>query len=184
MKQSNLKVVARKEALTTMSEIKRRHFLREKEADQLLDEFSQKLNIDLRQLLGDKAQVEEAESSAAKVFFLNNKPLLTLFNNVLVPTMFHEEITSKLPKIVVNMVAVPHICNGADLMAPGVVRIEKEYKANEYVVIVDERHNKPLAVAVALTDSATARNTHHGKIAKNIHYVGDNLWAQLKKEHL
>ena len=167
-----------------MSEIKRRHFLREKEANQLLDEFSQKLNIDLKPLLGAKAQIEEAESPAAKIFFLNNKPLLALFNNTLVPTLHHEEITSKLPKIVVNMGAVPHICNGADLMAPGVVRIEKEYKTNDYVVIVDERHNKPLALAIALTDSATARSTHRGKIAKSIHYVGDNLWIQLKKERL
>lgn len=167
-----------------MSEIKRRHFLREKEANQLFDEFSQKLNIDLKPLLGAKAQIEEAESPAAKIFFLNNKPLLALFNNTLVPTLLHEEITSKLPKIVVNMGAVPHICNGADLMAPGVVRIEKEYKANDYVIIVDEQHKKPLAVVTALTDSSTVRNMQHGKIAKNVHYVGDNLWIQLKKERL
>ena len=167
-----------------MSEIKRRHFLREKEANQLLDEFSQKLNIDLKPLLGAKAQIEEAESPAAKIFFLNNKPLLARFNNTLVPTVLHEEITSKLPKIVVNMGAVPHICNGADLMAPGVVRIEKEYKTNDYVVIVDEQHKKPLAVVTALTDSSTVRNMQHGKIAKNVHYVGDNLWIQLKKERL
>jgi PUA domain protein len=167
-----------------MSEIKRRHFLREKEANQLLNEFSQKLNIDLKPLLGAKAQIEEAESPAAKMFFLNNKPLLALFNNILVPTLLHEEITSKLPKIVVNMGAVPHICNGADLMAPGVVRIEKEYKTNDYVVIVDEQHKKPLAVVTALTDSSTVRNMQHGKIAKNVHYVGDDLWIQLKKERL
>ena len=167
-----------------MSEIKRRHFLREKEANQLLNEFSQKLNIDLKPLLGAKAQIEEAESPAAKMFFLNNKPLLALFNNTLVPTLIHEEITSKFPKIVVNMGAVPHICNGADLMVPGVVRIEKEYKTNDYVVIVDEQHKKPLAVVTALTDSSTVRNMQHGKIAKNVHYVGDNLWIQLKKERL
>jgi PUA domain protein len=86
-----------------------------------------------------------------------------------------------LPKIVVNMGAVSHICNGADVMAPGVVRIEKDYKSNDYVVIIDERHNKPLAIALALTDSQTARGLQHGKIAKNIHYVGDDLWGQLKK---
>jgi PUA domain protein len=167
-----------------MSEIKRRHFLREKEVPQLLDEFSQKLNIDVRQLLGAKTQVEEAESPAAKIFFLHNKPLLTIFNNTLVPTLFSDEIVSKLPKIVVNMGAVPHLCNGADLMAPGVVRIEKDYRTNDYVVIVDELHKKPLAVAIALTDSSTARNTPRGKIARNIHYVGDILWNQLKKERL
>lgn len=164
-----------------MSEAKRRHFLREREVTQLFDEFSQKLNIDIEQLLGTKTQIEVAETQKAKIFFVNNKPLLAILNDTLLPTMLFEEALRLLPKIVVNMGAVPHICNGADVMAPGVVRIEEEYKTNEYVVIVDERHKKPLAIAIGLTPSQTALKMKHGKIAKNIHYVGDNLWNQLRK---
>jgi len=164
-----------------MPEAKRRHFLREREAAQLLDEFSQKLNLDLKQLLGTKTQVEAAETQTAKIFFANNKPILAISNDTLLPTLLFEEALRLLPKIVVNMGAVPHICNGADVMAPGVVRIEKEFKADDYVVVADERHNKPLAFVIALTDSQTALKSKHGKIAKNIHYVGDSLWNQLKK---
>jgi len=164
-----------------MSEAKRRHFLREREVTQLLDELSQKLNLDIKQLLGTKTQIEAAQTQMAKIFFVNNKPILAILNDTLLPTLLFEEALRMLSKIVVNMGAVPHICNGADIMAPGVVRIEKEYKTNDYVVIADERHNKPLALAVALTDSQTAQKMQHGKIAKNIHYVGDNLWNQLKK---
>jgi len=167
-----------------MSEIKRRHFLREKEAQQLLNDFHTKLNIDPRQLFGSKIQIEEAESETAKIYFINNKPLLAIFNSTLVPTLSSNEILDAFPRIVVNMGAVPHLCNGADLMAPGVVRIEKDYSKGGYVVVVDERHSKPLAVAIALEDSKTARSMTHGKIARNIHYVGDRLWNQLKKEHL
>ena len=167
-----------------MSEFKRRHFLREKEATQLLDDFSEKLNIDLRQLFSGIVQLEEAETQTAKIYFINNKPLLAIFNNTLVPTFLSNEILDTLPKIVVNMGAVPHLCNGADLMAPGVVRIEKDYSKGSYVVVVDERHNKPLAIATALEDAQSARNMKHGKIARNIHYVGDALWNQLKKERL
>jgi len=167
-----------------MSEAKRRHFLREREAAQLLDEFSQKLKIDIKQLLGTKTQIEVAETQRAKVFFVNNTPILAISNDIPLPTLLFEEALRLLPRIVVNMGAVSHICNGADVMAPGVVRIEKEYKTNDYVVVVDERHNKPLALVVALTDSQTALKMQHGKIAKNIHYVGDNLWSQLRKERL
>jgi len=167
-----------------MSEIKRRHYLREKEATQLLNDFYEKLNIDPKQLFGGKIQVEEADSETGGIYFINNKPLLAVFNDTLVPTLHSNEILDAFPKIVVNMGAVPHLCNGADLMAPGVVRIEKDYKKNAYVVVVDERHSKPLAVAIALEDSKTARTMTHGKIARNIHYVGDRLWGQLKKEHL
>jgi PUA-domain protein len=164
-----------------MSEAKRRHFLSEREATQLLDEFSQKLGLDIEQLLGNKAKIEVAETQTAKIFFANNRPILAILDNTLLPTLLFEEALRLLPKIVVNMGAVPHICNGADIMAPGVVRIEKEYKTNDYAIVVDERHGKPLALVIALTDSQTASKMQHGKIAKNIHYVGDNLWNQLKK---
>jgi len=164
-----------------MFEARRRHFLREREVTQILDELSQKLNLDIKQLLGTKARIEVAETQMAKIFFVNNKPILATLNDTFLPTLHFEEVLHLLPKIVVNMGAVPHICNGADIMAPGVVRIEKEYKTNDYVVIVDERYNKPLALAVTLTDSQNAQKMQHGKIAKNIHYVGDNLWNQLKK---
>jgi len=164
-----------------MSEAKRRHFLREREATQLLDEFSEKLNLDIKQLLGTKTQIEVAETQPAKIFFVNNKPLLAILNGTLLPTLLFQEALRLLPKIVVNMGAVPHICNGADVMAPGVVRIEKQYNTNHYVIVADERHDKPLAIAIALTDSQTSLKMQHGKIAKNIHYVGDDLWNQLKK---
>jgi len=163
-----------------MVEARRRHVLREREASQLLDEFSRKLNIDIKQVLGTKLQIEVAQTQKAKIFFINNKPLVAIFNDNLLPTLLFEEALRLLPKIIVNMGAVPHICNGADVMAPGVVRIEKEYKANDFIVVADERHNKPLAIATSLTDSPTALIMKHGKIAMNIHYVGDNLWNQLK----
>jgi len=164
-----------------MSEAKRRHFLSEREAIQLLDEFSQKLSLDIKQLLGNKTKIEVAETQTAKIFFVNNRPLLAILNDTLLPTLLFEEALRLLPKIVVNMGAVPHICNGADLMAPGVVRIEGEYKTNDYVIVVDERHGKLLALVMALTDSKTALKMQRGKIAENVHYVGDNLWNQLKK---
>jgi PUA domain protein len=49
------------------------------------------------------------------------------------------------------------------------------------VVVVDERHQKPLAVGIALYDSETLRNLKHGKTIKNIHWVGDDLWQILRK---
>jgi len=165
-----------------MSEIKHRRFLREKEASQMLDEFSKKLKVDIKQLFDTKnLGVEVAETPTARIFFLKGKPLIANFKDVLVPTLLFDNALLLLPRITVNMGAVPHICNGADLMAPGIVKIEANFNANDYVLVVDERHQKSLAVAIALTDSQTARNLKHGKVAKNTHYVGDSLWNQLKK---
>jgi len=165
-----------------MSETKHRRFLREKEAKQLLEELSQKLKIDIKQLLDAKnLDIEVAETPTAKIFFLNGKPLIASFTDALLPTLLFDRALLLLSKITVNMGAVPHICNGADLMAPGLVKIEGSFNTNDYVLVMDERYHKPLAIAIALTDSQTAGNLQHGKIAKNIHYVGDSLWNQLKK---
>jgi len=165
-----------------MSEIKLRRFLREKEATQLLEEFSQRLRVDVNQLLdAKKPHVEVSETPAAKIFFTNGKPLMANLKDVLVPTLLFEKALLFLPKTTVNMGAVPHICNGADLLAPGIVQIDGNFRTNDYIVIIDERHHKPLAIAIALMDSETARNLQHGKVAKNMHYVGDSLWNQLKK---
>jgi len=165
-----------------MSETKHKRFLREKEAKQLLEEFSQKLKIDIKQLLDAKnLGIEVAEAPTAKIFFLKGKPLIANLKGVILPTLLFDKALLLLPKITVNMDAVPHICNGANLMAPGIVKTEGSFNTNDYVLIIDERYHKPLAIAIALTDSQTAGNLQHGKIAKNIHYVGDSLWNQLKK---
>jgi len=165
-----------------MPEVIRRRFMREKEAAQLLDELSQKLKVDIEQLLNTKKpKIEVAETATTKIFLIEGKPFIANLKDMLLPTLLFDKTLQLLPKITVNMGAVPHICNGADLMAPGIVKIEENFNANDYVLVVDERHHRPLAIAIALTDSQTARNLQRGKIAKNIHYVGDSLWNQLKK---
>ncbi len=159
----------------------RRHFLKEKEATQLLVRFSQKLKTSSKQLFGTKIRVESTEAQAAKIFLVNGKPLLASYEDTFLPTLLFTEALNRLPKIVVNMGAVPHICNGADVMAPGVVQIEGEFQADEFLLVVDERHRKPLAIGKALFNSENMKSLKQGRIVKNLHYVGDKLWELLKR---
>lgn len=159
----------------------RRHFLREKEAAQLLLNFSQKLKTSPKQLFGTKIHVESTETQAGKIFLINGKPLLVSYEDTFLPTLIFDEALNRLSKIVVNMGAVPHICNGADVMAPGVVQIEGEFQADEFLLVIDERHRKPLAVGKALFNSEQMKNLKQGRIMKNLHYVGDKLWKLLKQ---
>jgi PUA-domain protein len=165
-----------------MPEVFVRRFLREKEAAQLIDEFSRRLKADIRGFLDvKKPNLEVTETPSFKIYFVSGKPLFAQLKDTLVPTLLFDKAFAFLPKITVNMGAVPHICNGADVLAPGVVRIDGTFKKDDYVLVVDERHQKPLAVAIALTEAQAARSLQHGKVAKNVHYVGDVLWNQLKK---
>jgi len=163
-----------------MPSVPHRRFLKEREAKQLLADFSRKIKVKTETLFGPKPNIEQTETQGTTIFIINGKPLMARFNETLFPTLTFEEISLLLPKIVVDMGAVPHICNGADLMAPGIVRIKGDFQEKGLIVIVDERHEKPLAIGVALLNSQDAKTLKHGKIAKNVHFVGDKLWNLLK----
>ena len=160
-----------------MSKIFQRHFLREKEAKNVILEFSKKTKAKAEQLFGSKKHIEIIETKDAKIYLFDGKPLLASSNEELFPTLLFNEAFPFLPKIVVDMGAISHICKGADIMAPGVVRIEGQFDVDDFVLIVDERHSRPLAVGSALLNSQVAEQTKHGRIVKNLHYIGCLLYT-------
>jgi PUA domain protein len=48
------------------------------------------------------------------------------------------------------------------------------------ILIVDERHGKPLAIGLSLCSSEEMKTADRGKVVKNLHYVGDRIWACIK----
>jgi len=159
----------------------KRRFLKEKEAKQLLAEFSEKVGIHLQPLLVLKPPIETTETNGWEIFFIDREPVFARSTDGLFPTLGSDKLLSAMPKVVINMGAVPHVCNGADIMAPGIVRFEGTFKREDIVVVSDERHQKPIAIAIALYDVEEARKLRHGKILKNVHYVGDKLWRTMKQ---
>jgi PUA-domain protein len=159
---------------------RRRHFLKEKETKIFLLDVSKTLGTDIKQLLGSKARIEVNETETAEIFIFNGRPVLAKSNGTLFPLLSFEELLSVIPKIVVDMGAVPYVCKGADVMAPGVRAIKGEFKENDLLLVVDERHGKPLAVGVALFSSEDMKTVSNGKIVKSLHYVGDKLWDYLR----
>jgi PUA domain protein len=72
--------------------------------------------------------------------------------------------------------AVPFVVNGADIMSPGVVGVDGDLAKNDLCVVTEERHNKPLSVSRMLVDASEVDRSSRGKVAKNLHHVGDILW--------
>ena len=90
-----------------------------------------------------------------------------------------------LPSIIVDMGAVPHIANGADVMRPGVREVKGSFNVGELLVVRDERHLKPLAIVRALVDYETFSGMDKGKVAENLHHVDDKIWKILRRaQHL
>jgi PUA domain protein len=82
-----------------------------------------------------------------------------------------------LPKVIVDMGAVKFVVNGADVMRPGIVGVGS-FNKDDFVVIVDENNDKPLAIGQALFSSEEMMNMKSGKVIKILHHVGDQLWEK------
>jgi PUA domain protein len=157
----------------------RRYALKAKEAKQILDESSRTLKLDMETLFG-KSTVEVVESDVGEIYLIGGKPLLYKTDNKTLPTLHFAEFTSKAPKIVVDMGAVPYVCKGATVMAPGIVRIEGEFSKGDLVLVVDMKFSKALALGESLMDTETAKQTKKGPIVKTLHYVSDKIWDYTK----
>ncbi len=163
-----------------MSKKCRKYTMKSKDAKKFLLEVSNKLGVDLEQLFGAKTRIEVNETETADIYILDGRALLARQDGKLFFTLDFEEIFSSFPKIVVDMGAVPYVCKGADVMSPGIRSIKNDFEQDDLVIIVDERHGKPLAVGSVLYGSEEMKTLDRGKVIKTLHYVGDKLWEHIK----
>jgi len=110
------------------------------------------------------------------VFFADDKPWIVRIQNRFLPSLKYDEVLVTLPRIVVDMGAVPHIANGAQIMRPGIRQIEGQFNSDDVVVIVDEKYQKIIALGIAEMDSEKMHSTTRGRVIANLHYVGDPIW--------
>ncbi len=81
-----------------------------------------------------------------------------------------------LKQVVVDMGAVKFVSSGADVMRPGIVELDHAIKKDEIVVVVDQKHKKPLCIARALFNGEEIFKMKQGRVLKSVHWVGDAIW--------
>jgi PUA-domain protein len=163
-----------------MPQKQRRYSLKSKDAKLILNEVAERLKVNVDALFGSKAKVEVAEVKFGQIYLIDGKPLFFKVGARVLPTLLFQDFAALAPKVVVDMGAVPYVCKGADVMAPGIVRVEGEFGKGELVLVVDEKHGKSLALGESLYDSETARSTKQGAVVKNFHFVSDKIWNFVK----
>ena len=99
------------------------------------------------------------------------------------PLLKDELILPKLPSVTVDSGAVKFICNGANVMRPGITKIDGEFNTNDLLVVKEEKYGKMIAVGTAIITSNEMRSTAKGPVITNLHYVGDKFWEMLKGIH-
>jgi PUA-domain protein len=158
----------------------KRYFLKDKEAKTLLDRASRDLKRDLAKIF-DKINLEIVEADSDRFYLINDKPVLFETDGKVYPTLMFDEYFTQAPKATVDMGAIPHVCKGANVMAPGIRKFEGKFAKGDIIVVVDEKYGKPIALGEVLCDSVEALNVKQGMVIKTIHFVGDKAWEVAKK---
>ena len=164
-----------------MPERYRRYFLKTKETKDLLNKASKRVKADLGQVFKNEAKVEVVETDFVKIILLNRRPALVLMGERIYPTLTSKQLFLILPKVVVDMGAIPYVCKGADVMTPGIRSFDGKFEKSDLVFIVDEKYGKPIALGEIAYDSEEVKNVKRGPVVKNIFFVGDRTWDFLKQ---
>jgi PUA domain protein len=164
-----------------MPEKHKRYFLKARESKNLLKKASEKLKTDLELLFKNRGDVEVFQAEVGQILLIDGKPLLIKAGEDIYPTLKFDEYFHSAAKVVVDMGAVPYVCKGANVMAPGIRRFEGQFDKNSIVFVVDERHGKPIALGEILYNTEEAKSVKQGIVVKNMYYVGDKTWNILKE---
>jgi len=95
------------------------------------------------------------------------------------PLLKDEWILPSRPSITVDSGAVKFVVNGANIMRPGITKIEGEFGPGEIVVVKEEKYGKAIAVGEATLSKTQMEETKKGAVINNLHYAGDKYWEML-----
>lgn len=159
----------------------KRYHLNRKKIKQLTHQISEVLPADPYNLIKRGTRVEVVELiSKGEIILINEKAAYIKKNDAIFPSLLNATTLTSLPSLTVDTGAISHICNGADVMAPGVVKIEGDFDVNDIVVVNEERFSKVIALAKALFNSKQIIAKEQGKIAETLHFIGDQFWEAMK----
>lgn len=163
--------------LTLSWDLTSRTILKDRDAKPLIEELNK---IPGLETLSHKSRVETETVKTSEVIFVDGQPVAFRRESILAPVLTNSSALEKMPRVTVDMGAVPHVAGGADIMAPGIRRVQGSFGEKQLVVIVDEKHGKSLAIGSSLVDSDKLTATKKGKVIINLHYVGDLIWETIK----
>ncbi|MDK2854095.1 MAG: hypothetical protein PWQ92_989 [Thermococcaceae archaeon] len=165
--------------------MKIKHPLSKKDVKKIIEEMARIFGEEVAEKLiskNDQVLVGEFDKTT-QILFVNGKPRFIRREKLIFPlviTLYElsdkEDLRKWKRRVVVDQGAVPHILNGADVMAPGIVDADEEIKEGDFVFVVEEQYGRPLAIGIALMDGKTMKEKPKGKAVKIIHHAKDKIW--------
>ncbi|MFX1569972.1 MAG: DUF1947 domain-containing protein [Promethearchaeota archaeon] len=159
--------------------IKQRHFIRKSDLrplkEEILKQYDHKF---ISQIFPQKSNVEVIETEAGDTLYaINNVLKLWKSKDGYIPVLtllLNKQVDLKI--VVVDFGAVRYVANGADIMRPGITKIDPLIRKGEIIQIIEETKNRPLAVGKALFDASEMETKSSGKVIENLHTIQDSVW--------
>ena len=141
------------------------------ETNELLKDVSTQWKIDLPKIKNLRVHqiTDDAQIITAKDIMI----LKTSDGHL--PFLSQKELLEKFPHVMVDMGAVKFMCNGANVMRPG-IRSYSEFDKDQIVCVIEESQHKFLAVGKAMVPSSELESMQKGEVVKNLHYISDKFW--------
>ena len=154
-------------------DVKSRHHLRSDEIDELASSLADHLGVELD---GDDYERVEFTDVDREVVLVDGEPLVASFDgNLFLTVRGANEYPPQNHVVTVDSGAISFVSDGANVMRPGIVEATDDIAPGDLVVVVEETHEKALAVGRAETDGDDMVGDS-GRVVESLHHVGDDLY--------
>jgi PUA domain protein len=151
------------------------HPISKTETNEIINKISSQWNIELPKL---KTLILHETDENISIITSDDFTAIRI-DKIYLPLLSETSLLERFPKVIVDAGAIKFVCNGANIMRPG-IRKYTEFKKDDLVCVVEETHNKFLAVGKSLVSSDEMQNITKGEIVKNLHYISDKYWEFAK----
>lgn len=137
-------------------------------------ELAKQLNIEINK--------KDKLTKKNNIYYLEDNHFLIEKENQIFPHLkdiennpYYQE--KNFSSVTIDKGAMPFILKGADLMRPGITKIEN-FDKNEIITIKEENHNKIIAIGQTLLNSEQMQKENKGKVIKILHYYNDEFFTK------
>ena len=148
--------------------------LSRRDSAETIAEIESALSISLN--LPKSAQVECAEPEDGAVFMKLNGYEFVKSGGAFFPYLGSQATLLLFPGAVVDEGAIKFMLNGADVMRPGIRKLDDWGSPGRVVVVREEKKGRAIAVGTSMVSGSEALGMSKGGCIRNLHHVGDRYW--------
>ena len=148
--------------------------LSRRDSGEMLSKIESSLGLSLD--LAKSVQASCAEPEEGVVFVGLGSYEFVQSGGTFFPFLGSQDALALLPGAVVDEGAIRFLLNGADVMRPGIRRLDDWGPAGTLVVVREEKKGRAIAVGPSAVTGSEAQAMKRGSCIKNLHHVGDKYW--------